>query len=170
MEVTTFKDKNGRVWDVSLNFLTVERVSTQTGIDLLSYETQHTLAAELAVDDVKLAQTTAAILEPKLHESGILPEAFADAIASGDILADIFHAIAGAIVNFTRPHRRATVDGLFSKANEAAQAAAGLAEKHLKAGTIDREIEKQLEKLDEQLSGKQQPLSESTPESLHSAK
>ena len=154
--ITTFKDKNGRVWDLSLNFLTVERVKAQTEIDLLGYETQHTLAGDLAVDDVKLAQTAAAILEPKLQEANVQPEAFADAIASGDILADIFQAITAAIVNFTRPHRRATVAGLYEKANEAAHATAGLAEKHLKAGTIDREISKQLDKLDAQLSGKVQ--------------
>ena len=150
---TTFKDKNGRVWDLSLNFLTVERVCKETGVDLLDYEQQHTLAAELAIDDVKLAKTAAAILAPNLGDAGIQPEAFADAIADGEILAEIYEAIAGAVVNFTRARRRATVAGLFSKANMAIGKAAAVAEKHLESGAIDRQIEKDLEKFAERLSG-----------------
>ncbi len=151
---TTFKDRNGRTWDLSLNFMTVERVKNQTEIDLLNYEHQHTLACDLAVDDVKLAQTAAAILEPKLIEADIKPEQFADAIADGDILGHIFDAITGAIVNFTRAPRRATVAALFNKASGAVDKAAKVAEKHLESGAVDRRIDSELAEFEGKLSGK----------------
>lgn len=148
---TTFVDKSGNTWSLSLNVERVERVRDLVGVDLLDLS-EGDLATRLAMDDLLLAKITGAILEPEALAKNVEPKNFADAIADGEVLDSIFQALTGALVNFTRSSRRAIVGGLLDKANEAATKASRMAEEKIHDGTIDRIIDEELAKADANLS------------------
>lgn len=111
---TTFADRAGRTWDLTLNITAVKRVKALTGVNLFD-ALGGKLMAELADDLVRLVDVVYAIVEPQCKALNITDEAFGESLG-GESLDCAIQAFLGALSDFfARPDQRKVIRELAAK-------------------------------------------------------
>ena len=139
----TFKDNEGRAWDVSVNVAVIKRVRDLTGADLLGV-VDGTLIEKLIRDPVLLCDVIYAACKPQADGRNINDVQFGEAMA-GDAIDSATAALLSAIVDFCpSPRDRANLGRVVQKTNEVMDRARDLIEQRLESPELDEQIEKVL--------------------------
>ena len=169
----TFKDENGRDWEIVVNVDAARRVRDILGVNIASTETGGVLES-IAEDPILLCDLLYVLCKPQADAAGVSDEQFGQALA-GDAIDRATTAFLEALVDFFPSRRRAVlrrlVDGLKAAENQVLAAA----EKKLSEGCFERAVDRELAKLDEKLdsltggpeSGRSPEASDSTPAPSH---
>lgn len=111
---TTFRDTEGRVWDLALNVTAVKRVRAMAGVNLLDAMST-TVVSDLADDVIRLVDVAYAICEPQCRAAGVSDEAFGAALG-GDSLEQLARAFMEAVAGFfARPDQRKVIRAMAEK-------------------------------------------------------
>lgn len=162
----SFKDRNGKTWEVSLSVSAVSRVKAITGLDLLDLREGGAIE-KLANDPILLANSLYAVCKPQCDQQGITDEEFGEGLC-GDSIERASDAFMEEYVDF---FPNATQRKAMRRAKEAGDSLQKEAEKLLDS-KIDMAIEKARRELAtrlESLSFGSLGLSESTQANGHSA-
>ncbi len=150
--MATFKDAEGRLWEVDLNVAVLKRVRSILDVDLTRLleedEAEATLLERLCTDPVLLVDVLYVVCREQAKAEGVSDEQFGCAMAS-DVISDAADALMDAIVVFTPdPRQRArlkrvreALTALEEKANEALDTQM---EKALSSGMLSDFVEETL--------------------------
>lgn len=112
---STFTDRLGRSWDLTLTLGVIGKVRKQLGINLGTILSDSTQVASLLNGDVeKLGQVIYAIVESQVKKAGLDDESFLEGF-DGETVLRCSEALAEAIVSFSHPQKKiadAMIDGL----------------------------------------------------------
>jgi hypothetical protein len=102
----SFKDSQGRDWNIAVNVNSAKRVRDGVaGFDLMKVvEDKHTIA-KITDDPFTLVAVLYAICQPQAEAASVTPEAFGEAMG-GDALDQAATALLADLVDFFPPHRR----------------------------------------------------------------
>lgn len=117
----TFKDADGRDWNLTLTLGVARRIKDDLGIDFGAIG-DGSLFFKLAGDPYKLGAVLWLLIEREAERRKITDEQFLDAL-DGDVLGAAISALGEAVVNFTPAPMRAAVAKAFAKTEEAQQVA-----------------------------------------------
>lgn len=96
----SFRDSQGRLWDLSVTVAAVRRVKALTGVDLYALlEDGFGPLADLLSDPCKLADVLYAVCRPAAEERQVTDEQFGEALA-GDVLDAASEALVQAVIDF----------------------------------------------------------------------
>lgn len=112
----SFKDEQGRPWDLCINVGTLKTVRTQAKIDLLDIE-NGSLFEDLANDPVKLGDVLWVLCEQQATKQNVTDEEFGRSLA-GDSLSDASDALMEEIIDFFPKPRREMLKKLIAKTRE----------------------------------------------------
>ena len=123
----SFKDNEGRTWELRMNFGAAKRVKSLLGINLLSplegaEPEGDPLLTKLAGDDMMVIDVIFAIIKPQASERGITDEEWAAAMG-GDAMLEAHDAFYREYVNFFRSRGRAETVTALQKQKAALDAA-----------------------------------------------
>jgi hypothetical protein len=109
----SFKDNEGRTWELRLDFGAAKRVRALVGVNLLSPMKEvepggPPLLARLGEDDMVVVDVIYAIIKPQTDERGITDEEWAAAMG-GDAMLEAHDAFYREYVNFFRSRNRPEV-------------------------------------------------------------
>lgn len=94
--MTSFKDRDGRVWDLSLNLGSLKRIKAATGLDMLDLNVaakqRSDVFERLSTDPITLADALCAVCRPQMDARGIDDDTFASALG-GEAINDALVAI-----------------------------------------------------------------------------
>lgn len=93
----SFRDTDGRPWDVHITVNTVARVRRLVGVDLLDIGSEEFTKA--LTDYVSLANVLYAVCEPQASQRNVSDEQFGESLG-GDVLSQANDALLEAIVDF----------------------------------------------------------------------
>jgi hypothetical protein len=136
----SFRDANGKTWEVRVDVAAVKRVLELAHVDLRVIESGKTLA-ELALDPVKLVDTLYAVVKPQTDAVGISDEQFA-ALFAGDVLEAAATALIDGILDFFPASQRRALEKLRTAIDRGTQKVFSLAEAELNPEKIESEIER----------------------------
>ena len=118
MITSTFTDRHGQTWDLTLTVGGVRRVESETGIAILDVLERPEILADLTMDPMKLCSVLHAILMPQLDERGVSEDDFANML-DGETLERAIDALGGALAGFfVRRGMRETATALLAKLNQ----------------------------------------------------
>jgi len=140
--VKTFKDCNGREWEVAINITTLRRVRDTLDIDLLKI-TGGEMLPQVVSDPYLLVNIIYVLCSDQAEEAGICDEDFGRAMA-GDAIDEATKALLDELVNFSPSLRRPLLTKAMTKMNEVEKRAVELASTKLDSPEMEAEIEKAL--------------------------
>lgn len=141
--MASFKDCEGRVWDVRITVTSLRRVISLADADLLTI-VEGKLIERLISDPYLLCDVLYAVCKPQADVLGVSDEAFGEALA-GDPIADATTALLEGIVDFFQNSRdRAALRRVLAATKKAQEGARSLVEKRLASGTLERVIDVEL--------------------------
>lgn len=121
--MTFFKDIHGREWQIRLTGPALQRVREATGIRLADPTGEGTLQA--CADGEILTRVLWLLCSDQ--EPRLTPDRFAESIASGEIFEAAQDALQAAVVDFTLPSQRPTLQKALETEKAVKQAAMNLA-------------------------------------------
>ena len=125
---SSFKDTEGREWNLAITIATVRRVRKDLDVDLLNKDMAAVLET-VVCDPVMLCDVLFLIVEKEAQRLGVNDEAFGEAMG-GDALEEGAKAFLGALGDFTpNPRDRARVGKALDTLLEAAEACQDEADK-----------------------------------------
>jgi len=145
--MATFTDTEGRSWIVAVNCATLGRCK-DAGVDL----TRPDAALRIADDVLQLGMALWCMVERQAESRGITPEQFAESLGSGEVIDAAADALLEALVDFTRPGRRAVLRKAIATKQDVDRKAVGVAEQMIDSGEIEREAERELSRLRSSIS------------------
>jgi len=101
----SFKDSQGRSWDLGVNFTSVKRVRDLVEIDLLDLEGGKVFE-QLIDDPMILCNVIYALVKPAIDKAGITDEEFGESMA-GDAIEHATNALIEELVDFFPGPKRA---------------------------------------------------------------
>lgn len=122
--MASFKDSEGREWELRLTLRSASRVKEKTGVninDALKVTKgdgvkETTLLIQQLIDDPhKLYSVVVCLLEPQFKSEGITEEQFGEALDDEDVVADIVEALNLAVIDFFPSDRRAALRRAFER-------------------------------------------------------
>ena len=130
--MTSFKDREGRVWDLSINLGSLKRIKAATGLDMLDLNVaakqRSDVFERLSTDPITLADALCAVCRPQMDARGIDDDTFASALggeAINDALvaiveewADYFHQRGNEVAAAFLHHMLAMIKELRQRLNE----------------------------------------------------
>lgn len=159
----SFKDSNGRAWNIAITTDAIKRVRSLCGLDLLAIvEDGCKVLARLSEDLVTLVDVLYVVCRPEADAAGITDEQFGRAL-SGDSIQEGFDALTEAIADFFPAPRRTLLKSLIGKVREVGDQlhrAAGEAMEALRPEAIVSELRQKRS----DFSGSSPALSASTPD------
>ena len=141
----TFKDCEGREWQIAINIATLKRVKETLNFDLLDVAQGKELD-RLITDPYLLVNVLYVLCKPQADEHTITDEQFGEGMA-GDAIEDATTAMLEELVNFSRRRLRPALTKAMQKMNELEEKAAELIEKMLDDPKIIENLERTAEKL-----------------------
>jgi len=108
--VKTFKDTEGRSWDIAATIGSLRRVKDLADVDL----TDPKRLAELGEDPFVLGSVLFAICRPQIEQRDLSEEQFAAAF-DGDVVDRAADALVEELISFSRPAKRATLRRVMDK-------------------------------------------------------
>lgn len=143
----SFKDTEGRSWDLTLSIGDIKRVKSLTGVDLLDAK-EGKILSDLATDPITTVDVLFAICKPEAETRGISDEAFGAAL-DGDAVRKAIDAFIEALVDFFlrfQPTTGAVLKALWERLGEADRKAGEIAKKRIESEIVGQIVEKQLQK------------------------
>ena len=139
----SFKDNEGREWQVSITVAAVKRVRELVGVDLLDIA-DGVVITELATNPIKLVDVVYAICKPQADQARVSDEDFGEAML-GDAIDQATEAVLDALVSFTPNQRdRNHLQTVLSKTNEAMEKARDAIDEAISEGVLDQIVEDSL--------------------------
>ncbi len=158
----TFKDSQGREWNLAINVDAVKRVRSLLDVDLLEV-TDGKLLERIASDEVLMVDLVYVLVKPEADAKGVTDEEFGRAMA-GDAIDAAYTAFMEELTSFFRnPQRRALLKKALAKLNDLEARVLDRAEKRIDSGELDEVVEEVLSTHGPS-SGNLPASSESTPE------
>lgn len=117
----TFTDRQGRSWTIEINYTSLRRVKSATGVDLTRLvDPKSDVMGQLTGDPFVLFDCLVAILQPQLDDKGITAEQFGESLdeESADKAAV---ALIEAAIDFFQEGKRMLLKRAFAKVTTAAQ-------------------------------------------------
>jgi len=141
----TFKDSQGRGWDLAINVDAVKRVRSLLDIDLLSItDDKGKLLERIADDEVLMVDLVYVILKPQADARNVTDEDFGRAMA-GDAIDAAYAAFLEELAGFFRnPQRRELLKKTLEKLSALEGKILQKAQERLASGEIDRKVEELL--------------------------
>jgi len=138
--MSSFKDNQGRSWQIAVTINTVKRVRSLLDIDLLAI-VDGKLLERLVNDPVLLVDVLYAVVKPYADEEGISDADFGDALA-GDAIDAATTALLEGLADFFPQRRRELLHRALGKLREVEARAMDLAEEKLADPSLDLEIQR----------------------------
>lgn len=122
--MASFKDSEGREWELKLNLGNLSRVKEKTGVNINdALKTvkgdgvkETTLLMQQLIDDPHLLYSVVVcLLEPQFKSQRITEEQFAEALDDEDVVSDIVEALNLAVIDFFPRDRRAALRRAFER-------------------------------------------------------
>ena len=143
-----FTDTKERSWSIDVNVDSIEQVKRDTQFDLLTLASGETESlARLQNDEMLLVKIIYSLVEDQVKKAELTEREFFAGIA-GDVFDDASEALLEGLIDFFPKHRRTLLRAAVEKVSLAQDTAI---EKVLDSGVIDKAVETELRKLDEQL-------------------
>ena len=143
--MASFRDGNGKTWDVRVDVAAVKRVLDLAHVDLRVIESGKTLA-ELALDPIKLVDTLYAVVKPQIDAAGLTDEQFA-ALFAGDVLEQAATALIDGILDFFPASQRRALEKLRTAIERGTEKVFSLAAAELNPDAIESDIERRFRQL-----------------------
>ena len=145
-----FRDLKDRIWLLIMNYGLAKRIlAAFPGVDFANAHNGQALQA-LAQSDELLVCVLFAIVEDQAKAANVSPEDFAEALA-GEQFEAAGNAIGEMITLFTRPGIRPVIEQMFAMGTAARTAAIELATKKLSGPSVQAAIDREMQRLDQQL-------------------
>lgn len=163
----TFKDNQGRDWDVQINVDTIKRVRGLLDVDLLD-AVGGDILERLVGDPVMLCDVLYAVCKPEAEEHGVSDEEFGRGMA-GQAIDSATEALLEELTDFFPSRTRRLLKQALKKMNELQDVLLKEAQNKLESGDLDKTLLEELRgfgQLPERpagLSGTSPASSESTP-------
>jgi hypothetical protein len=141
----SFRDGNGKTWDVRVDVAAVKRVLDLAHVDLRVIEAGKTLS-ELALDPINLVDTLYAVAKPQVDAAGLSDEQFA-ALFAGDVLEHAATALIDGILDFFPASQRRALEKLRTAIKRGTEKVFSLAAAELNPDTIESDIERRFRQL-----------------------
>ena len=148
----SFKDNEGRQWDIRMDYGAAKRVKALVGINLLAPLEEvepdgQPLLTRLARDDMMVIDVIFAIIKPQADERGMKDEEWAGAMG-GDAMLEAHDGFYREYVNFFRSRGRAETMMALQKQKAALDAAIREAEARIRKLDPDLIVEEAFSGLD----------------------
>ena len=164
--MSTWKDTQGRTWQLGINVNTIKRVRELAGINLLDVFDGH-LLNRLAEDPELLVNTLYAVCKPQAEQESVTPEAFAELLV-GDAIEEAGAALVQGLIDFFPKDRREVLRRLWAATGKAQTEAMKLVTSKLDGPNIDAMIQAVMQQASDRIDRELQTLCEgsgSLPES-----
>lgn len=149
----TFKDNNGKKWDISLTFDSAKRVRDLLGINLLAPEDgDPPLLTRLGTDELLLCDVIYCLIKPQADEAGITDEMFGRALGPDAILSAV-DAFYDELIDFFQLRGRTDRAGAVASQKKMIELATQKAAQTLENFDIDAEIDRIFSGLPSSLQG-----------------
>ena len=147
----SFKDKNGKSWDIELNIGTARKIKSRCDIDIenvVTFNKQNqpqdvSILERLSGDAILLFNVIFAICEDQVTTAGMTEESFAE-LFNGDAIEAATEALLDEIINFSRPAKRKVLIQLRQISKNYSEKAGKELEKILSDPKFKQEVEKVL--------------------------
>jgi len=156
----TFKDNEGRSWNVSVNVAAMKRVKTLLNLNLMD-AVESDLIQRLATDPMLLCDVIYAICKPDADKRNVSDEEFGQSMA-GDVIEHATVALLEELVDFFPDAKRQVLRKAVEKFKKVQTRAVETAYKYLDSPIFEKRIEDALKNISD-LSGSLPESSESTP-------
>ena len=151
----SFTDTTGRVWTITVNVGAIKRVRALCGVDLnaiVEVDEKNNvttgLLERLSTDPVLLVDVLYAICKPECDAKGVSDEEFGCAMA-GDAIEHATDALLDEVVDFFPEAKRLALKKVLTATRRFAEAAKQKLMATLNNGELDRQIESELERLND---------------------
>lgn len=118
----TFKDEQGRIWQLKATSNALKRIQEQTQINLLTLLEDKSIVAKALSDYGQFVGMLWAWCEPQADKFGVTPEQFAEDIY-GDAYDASLHAFQKELPLYFPPQRRIVVEEMIRQIHQAEEAA-----------------------------------------------
>lgn len=145
----TFKDTEGREWQLAINVAAVKRVRDLAEVDLLK-SAEGRLLQQLADDPVKLCDVLWAIVQPQAQERKISDEQFGAALA-GDVIDEATTAFLTELVAFFPRARRGLMNKVLAKLEKLTALTTAAVEKALDGDAMEKAVTARLQQAEKDL-------------------
>lgn len=142
-----FIDSEKREWKLSLNFRSLERLR-DNGCDL----TDPKVVVRLGDDPYQLGAALWCLVEPQAEKASVDPDDFAEACADGEVIESAVTALVNELILFTRPARRPAMTKALAAKRAMEAKAIKAAEAMLDGGSLDKEMDKAIAKMQSELA------------------
>lgn len=153
-EPNTFRDLEGDLWTLKINYGNAEDVLASCGVDLVNAHNGKAYG-KIVEDDRTLVALLHCLLEKQIEQRNLDPHGFAERL-DGAVLAAALDAMRVAIENFTRPDVRPALNQLNSQIDKTRQKAIKIALRKLSSpmaeAAIDRALDKEETAIDQKLA------------------
>ncbi len=160
-QMKSFKDTNGKEWNIGITIPAVKRVRASLDVNLLELEKGNpSLLTRLGTDLMLLADVTYAIVKPQAEAANIAEEQFFDSL-SGEAVRSAQDALYEGLAEFFKGLGRNDVAAAAGMQREVMDRASAEVAKRIQGLDIDAELEKAmgsaLAEVDAMLSGTTEP-------------
>ena len=139
----TFKDNQGREWNLAINVDAVKRVRSLLDVNLLDV-TDGKLLERIASDEVLMVDLVYALLKPEADSRDISDEDFGRAMA-GDAIDRAYEAFLEELTDFFRnPARRELLKKALKKLGDLEAKVLAVAQERLESGELEAKLEEAL--------------------------
>lgn len=144
--MSSFRDNEGRRWDVAVTVATVKRVRSLCDVDLMGIvDSDGELLERLFSDPVLLVDVLYAVCQPQAEDRGVTDVAFGESLA-GDAVAAATDALLEGIVDFfphapTRENLRAVLQQLRQAMDRVAETSQAAIEEGLLQKRTDEAVQ-----------------------------
>jgi len=156
----TFKDNEGRSWNVSVNVAAMKRVKTLLNLNLMD-AVESDLIQRLATDPMLLCDVIYAICKPDADKRNVSDEQFGQSMA-GDVIEHATVALLEELVDFFPDAKRQVLRKAVERFQKVQTRAVETADKYLDSPIFEKRIEDALKNITD-FSGNLPESSESTP-------
>lgn len=147
-----FKDNADHDWTLNVNVTAIKRVRDLLKVDLLEV-LQGKLLERLGDDPVLLVDVVYVLCKPQAEQAGITDVQFGEAMA-GDAIDAATTALLEELVDFFPERQRRLLGKALGKLKKLAAMTQERAEKRLAGPTLDKIVEKELDRSDAELETK----------------
>jgi len=141
----TFKDNEGRSWNVSVNVAAMKRVKTLLNLNLMD-AVESDLIQRLATDPMLLCDVIYAICKPDADKRNVSDEQFGQSMA-GDVIEHATVALLEELVDFFPDAKRQVLRKAVEKFKKVQTRAVETADKYLDSPIFEKRIEDALKNI-----------------------
>jgi hypothetical protein len=147
----TFTDNQDRSWTIRVDVNAIKRVRKILSLDLNRLMHDKELLIEIAQDTVLLVDLLYVLVEDQCKAKNVTDTDFGSALV-GDAIDAASEALLKAIIDFFPMRRRKALQAALEAANKGQKLAMDKLDEAISKGIMDRQIEKELTKIDQEIA------------------